>query len=298
MPPEPSISVTTRLVHLVVTVTDHNHNFVTDLGRSDFTVLENGMPQEIRFFGAETNLPLRIGLLLDTSNSIRPRLKFEQEAATDFLDRIIRRDSDMAFVMTFDNEPEVVQDYTADLSLLRSAVRDQRAGGGTALDDAIFQAAAKLSSAPLPRGPDPQVRRVLVVISDGADDLSEHALSDSIEAAIRAEAAIYAVSTSTDWLAIDNEDAPRKYHLTTGDKVLQEFSSETGGRIFYPYKVDDLAQSFMDIGDELRRQYFIAYAPAAPPVKGEYRRIDVTTDRKGLIVRTRRGYYATPARPE
>ncbi len=205
----PSISVTTRLVHLVVTVTDRQHNFITDLTRSDFTVLENDVPQEIRFFGAETNLPLRIGLLLDTSNSIRPRLKFEQDAATDFLDRVIERNQDMAFVMTFDNEPEVVQDYTEDLSLLTAAVRKQRAGGGTALDDAIFQAAAKLSNPPLPKGPDPQVRRVIVVISDGDDNLSDHALSDSIEAAIRGEAAVYAVSTSTEWLAIDDETAPK-----------------------------------------------------------------------------------------
>ena len=291
----PSISITTRLVHLVVTVTDRQHNFVTDLKRSDFTVLENGVPQDIRFFGAETNLPLRIGLLLDTSNSIRPRLKFEQDAATDFLGRAIERNQDMAFVMTFDNQPEVVQDYTSDLSLLTNAVRKQRAGGGTALDDAIFQAAAKLSNPPLPQGPDPQVRRVIVVISDGEDNLSDHALSESIEAAIRGEAAIYAVSTSTEWLAIDDENAPQKYHLTNGDKVLKEFSGETGGRVFYPYKIDDLAQSFMDIGDELRRQYFIAYAPAVPPVKGEYRKIEVTTDRKGLVVRTRKGYYATPA---
>jgi len=294
-PEAPAISVSTRLVHLVVTVTDRDHNFITDLARSDFTVLENGAPQEIRFFGAETNLPLRIGLLLDTSNSIRPRLKFEQEAATDFLDRVIRRDRDMAFVMTFDNEPEIVQDYTADLSLLTSAVRNQHAGGGTALDDAIFQAAVKLSDPPLPKGPDPQVRRVIVVISDGDDNLSDHALSESIESAVRSEAAIYAVSTSTEWLAIDNENAPKKYHLTDGDKILQQFSLETGGRVFYPYKVDDLAQSFMDIGDELRRQYFIAYAPAIPPLKSEYRTIAVRTDRKGLIVRTRKGYYATPA---
>jgi Ca-activated chloride channel homolog len=291
----PSITVTTRLVHLVVTVEDRDHNFITDLARSDFTILENGVPQEIRFFGAETNLPLRIGLLLDTSNSIRPRLKFEQDAATDFLDRVIRQDQDMAFVMTFDNEPEVVQDYTTDLSLLTAAVRKQRAGGGTALDDAVFQAAAKLSDPPLPKGPDPQVRRVIVVISDGDDNLSDHALSDSIESAIRSEAAVYAVSTSTEWLAIDDENAPKKYHLTEGDSVLKQFSSETGGRVFFPYKIDDLAQSFMDIGDELRRQYFIAYAPAVPPLKGEYRTIEVRTDRKGLVVRTRKGYYAAPA---
>lgn len=285
-------------MHLVVTVTDRQHNFITDLQRSDFTVVEDGVTQQIRFFGAETNLPLRIGLLLDTSNSIRARLQFEKDAAMDFLDRVVQRGQDMAFVMTFDNEPEVAQDFTDDLALLTSAIRGQRAGGGTALDDAVFLASEKLAKAPPPRGPDPGMRRVIVVISDGDDNLSDRALSDSIEAAIRSESAIYSISTSTEWLAIDDESKPEKYHLTEGDKVLREFSDETGGRVFFPYKVDDLAQSFMDIGTELRRQYFIAYTPAAPPVKGEYRRIEVQTDRKGLLVRARKGYYAVPASPQ
>jgi VWFA-related protein len=237
-------------------------------------------------------LPLRIGILLDTSNSIRPRLEFEKEAANDFLQHVIRRNKDQAFLMTFDNEPEVIQDFTGDLSLLTDAIRKQRAGGGTALDDAIYRAAEKLSNPPLPKGPNPEVRRVLVVISDGDDNLSDHALSESVEAAIRAEAAIYCVSTNTDWLAIDG-DKPRKMHVEGGDKVLEEFADQSGGRVFYPYKVDDLAQSFVDIGTELRSQYFIAYSPSNPQSTGKYRKIEVQTDRKGLNVRTRKGYYAT-----
>ncbi len=184
----PPIQVTTGLVHLVATVTDRRHNFVTTLDQSDFKVFENGTPQEIRFFGRETDLPLRIGLLLDTSNSIRPRLEFEQDAAIDFLNSVIRRNKDMAFLMTFDNEPEVIQDYTGDLALLTKAIRKQRAGGGTALNDAIYKATEKLSNPPLPQTGNPEVRRVLVVISDGDDNLSDRALSDAIEAAIRAEA--------------------------------------------------------------------------------------------------------------
>ena len=176
----PSIRVLTGLVHLVVTVTDHHRNFITDLDQKDFKVLENGTAQEIRFFGRETDLPLRIGLLLDTSNSIRQRLQFEQEAAIDFLNKVIRRNKDMAFLMTFDNEPEVIQDYTENLSLLTDAIRKQRAGGGTALDDAIYRASEMLSNPPLPPGPNPEVRRVIVVISDGDDNLSDHALSEAI----------------------------------------------------------------------------------------------------------------------
>jgi Ca-activated chloride channel homolog len=288
----PAITSTTGLVHLVATVMDRRHEFVTDLDQNDFKVLEDGTPQEIRYFGRDTDLPLRIGILLDTSNSIRPRLEFEKEAANDFLQHVIRRNKDQAFLMTFDNEPEVIQDFTGDLSLLTDAIRKQRAGGGTALDDAIYRAAEKLSNPPLPKGPNPEVRRVLVVISDGDDNLSDHALSEAVEAAIRAEAAIYCVSTNTDWLAIDG-DKPHKMHIEGGDKVLEEFADQSGGRVFYPYKVDDLAQSFVDIGTELRSQYFIAYSPSNPQSTGKYRKIEVQTDRKGLNVRTRKGYYAT-----
>jgi Ca-activated chloride channel homolog len=276
---------------LVATVMDRHRNFITDLDQSDFKILEDGTPQEIRYFGRDTDLPLRIGILLDTSNSIRPRLEFEKDAAMDFLQHVIRRNQDQAFLMTFDNEPEVIQDYTGDLALLTDAIRKQRAGGGTALNDAIYLAAEKLTNPPLPKV-NPEVRRVLVVISDGDDNLSDHALSESVEAAIRAEAAIYCISTNTDWLAIDG-DKPRKMHVEGGDKVLEEFADQSGGRVFYPYKVDDLAQSFVDIGTELRSQYFIAYSPTNVQSTGQYHKIEVQTDRKGLNVRTRKGYYAT-----
>jgi VWFA-related protein len=291
----PPISITSGLVHLVVTVTDRHRSFITDLDQSDFKVLENGNPQDIRFFGRETDLPLRIGLLLDTSNSIRQRLSFEQEAAIDFLNRVIRRNKDMAFLMTFDNEPEIVQDFTGDLARLTDAIHNQRAGGGTALHDAIYRASEMLSNPPLPVGPDPEVRRVIVVISDGDDNLSDHALSEAIESAIRSEVAIYAISTNTDWLAIDDASHPSKYHFSEGDRALRAFTDQTGGQCFFPYKIDDLAQSFLDIGTELRSQYYIAYAPTIPLSKGQYRKIDVQTDRKGAMVRTRKGYYAVPA---
>jgi len=294
----PKIVSTTGLVRLVATVTDRRHNLITDLDKKDFAVVEDGTPQEIQRFFRETDLPLRIGLLLDTSNSIRQRLEFEQDAAIDFLSSVIRRNKDMAFLMTFDNEPDVIQDYTSDMALLMSAIRKQRAGGGTALNDAIFMASQKLMSAPVPKSGDPDVRHVLVLISDGGDNLSDHALSEAIDAALRAEACIYAISTNTDWIALDTNDAqPQKYHLSDGDRILQRFSDETGGRVFYPYKVEDLAQSFVDIGHELRSQYFMAYSPTNPlaNASGEFRKIEVTTDRKGLTVRTRKGYYAVSA---
>lgn len=289
----PTIRATTGLVRLVATVMDRRHNFITDLAQNDFKVIEDGTPQNIQFFLREANLPLRIGLLLDTSNSIRPRLEFEQDAAIDFLNSVIRHNKDQAFLMTFDNEPEIIQDYTGDLGPLMSAIRKQHAGGGTALNDAIYMASEKLLNPPPPKGPDLEIRRVLVVISDGNDNLSDHALSEAINAAMRAEVSVYAISTNTDWLSLDTDNAkPQKYHLDEGDKVLQSFADETGGRVFFPYKVEDLGQSFVDIGAELRSQYFIAYAPTNPLSNGKYRKIDVETARKGLIVRTRKGYYA------
>ena len=289
---QPPIRVTTGLVHLVVTVTDRQHDLVTDLDEKDFTILENGVPQPITFFGRETNLPLRIALLIDTSNSIRPRLEFEKDAAIDFMNKVIRRDKDLAFLVTFDNEPQVIQDYTDEVGLLNTAIRDQRAGGATALNDAIFLASEKLAHAPPPQGQDSDIRRVIVVISDGHDTLSDHALSDAITASIRSEAVVYTISTNTDWLSVDSPGKPKKYNMDNGDRVLQQMADETGGHAFFPYRVDDLARSFLDIGTELRSQYFIGYTPKVPPASGEYRKIDVQTDRKGLLVRSRRGYYA------
>ena len=288
---EPKVGVTTALVRLVASVTDRRHKFITDLDKGDFRVLEDGKPQDIAFFSRQTDLPLRIAMLLDTSNSIRERLRFEQDAAIDFLDNVIRRNKDMAFLMTFDNEPEVIQDYTGDLAELTKAIQKQRAGGGTALRDAVFQASEKLVNAPLAGGPNPQVRRVLVVISDGDDNLSDRALSDAMEMAQRAEAVIYAISTNTDWLAVTGE-TPHKSFKTHGDQVLEQFSVETGGRVFFPYKIDDLAVSFQDIGSELRSQYLIAYRPAGTVTTGGFRKVHVDVGRKGLTVRTRRGYYA------
>jgi VWFA-related protein len=297
-PQQPAIRVTTGLVHLVVTVTDKHHELVTDLNQSDFKILENGVPQDITFFGRETDLPLRIALLLDTSNSIRQRLEFEKDAAIDFLNKVIRRDKDLAFLITFDNEPQVIQDYTDEIGLLNAAIRDQRAGGATALNDAIWLASARLSKAPPPRAEESDVRRVTVLISDGHDTLSDHALSDASDSSIRSEAVVYTVSTNTDWLSLSDPGKPKKYNMDDGDRVLQRLADETGGRAFFPYRVDDLAQSFADIGTELRSQYFIGYTPKVEPSSGEYRKIVVEADRKNLVVRSRRGYYAPASLPD
>ena len=298
--PGQSIVSNVRLVDILFSVVNHRQRFVTDLEQSDFKVSEDNQLQQIRFFSRQTDLPLRIALLLDTSNSIRERLTFEQDAAVNFLYNVMRPDRDQAFLMTFDAEPEVILDYTNDMDKLRDTIQAQRAGGGTALYEAIIKASDKLAKAPLTKSADPDVRRILVVISDGEDNLSGHTRVDSIEAAQRAGTVMYPVSTSTEWVSPDQSNEmskrmDRKVMKNEGDKVLEAFADETGGRAFFPYHVDDVAQSFLDIGTELRSQYSLAYIPINGISDGKYRKIKIElVNRKGLEVRTRKGYFATP----
>jgi len=292
----PAIRRIVELVNVVFTVVNRRQKFIIDLDRSNFKVFEDGRPQEIRHFSRETDLPLRVGMLLDTSNSIRDRLKFEQEAAIDFFHNVVRRKKDLAFLMTFDNEPAVIHDFTDDLGALSETVLRQRAGGGTALYDAIYYACRQRLLNP-PAGENLEVRRVLVVISDGEDNLSERSRGEAIQMAQRAEVAVYTISTSTDWLSITGQ-TPKKLHKTRGDEVLEQLATETGGRAFFPYRIDDLAQSFMDIGVELRSQYSLAYVPTNRAADGKFRAIRIEVDRKGLNVRARKGYYAPRASAE
>jgi Ca-activated chloride channel homolog len=296
-----TIPVTVNLVDVLFTVLDRRNKLVPDLGQKDFQVLDDNIPQDIRYFSRQSDLPLRIGMLMDTSNSIRDRLKFEQDAANNFLYSVLRRNKDEAFVMTFDDEPQVLQGFTGDTGLLRDKILRTRAGGGTAVYDAIYEACTKeLNHPPRPPGDQPDVvRRVMILISDGDDNLSTHTRAEAIEMAQRTSVVIYTISTSTEWVSLDDPSKEhtgnRKYHLTEGDKILQDLSDETGGRAFYPYHVDDLDQSFQDIGDELRNQYSIAYNPTNHSVDGRYHKIKIDTpDHKGYQVRARRGYYARP----
>jgi VWFA-related protein len=297
--PQTTIPVRVNLVDVLFTVLNRRNKLVPDLEKSDFKIFDDKAPQEIRYFSRQTDLPLRIGMLLDTSNSIRDRLKFEQDASINFLFSVLRRNKDEAFVMTFDDEPQIVQPFTSDGGALRDQIVRTRAGGGTAIYDAIYDACVKeLSHPPRPPGDQPDVvRRVMILISDGEDNLSTHTRSDAIEMAQRTSVVIYTISTSTQWVSLSQTDpgktGDRKYHLTDGDKILQELAEETGGRSFYPYHVDDLDQSFQDIGDELRNQYSIAYNPTNYVVDGRYHKVRIELpDHKGYQIRARRGYYA------
>jgi Ca-activated chloride channel homolog len=286
-----------NMVDVLFTVFDKNNRIISTLGENDFRVADDGELQRVLFFSRQTDLPLRVGLLMDTSNSIRSRLKFEQEALIDFLFAVMRRDRDQAFLMTVEDDPQVVVPLTSDLNIVRDAIMAQRAGGGTALYDAIYRASEMMAKVPpLPNSQPP--RRVLVVIGDGDDTLSRRSRGEALDMAQRAGVVIYSISTSTEWIVSDNNSraarmAQRKYMKTDGDKALEAFANGSGGRAYYPYLIDDLALSFAAIGDELRNQYSLAYVPAGRQPDGKFHRIKIEALPKGLEVRARNGYYAS-----
>jgi Ca-activated chloride channel family protein len=285
-------------VDMILSVVNRRQKFIVDLEKTDFRVLEDNHEQKIEFFSRQIDLPLRLGLLMDTSNSIRPRLQFEKEAATNFVSNTLRKDRDQMFVMTFDSEPQVVINYTNDAEKLRNTIDAQRAGGGTALYDAMLKASDMLANAPPPKTGSPEVHRVLVVISDGDDNLSSHTKSDAIDALGRAGVQVYTISTSTQWITPEESNDPskkfdRKWGKTDGDLILEKFALETGGRPFFPYHVDDVLQGFEDISVELRSQYLLGYIPVNSVTDGKFRKVKIEVlGHKELEVRTRKGYYA------
>ena len=265
-------------VSMLFTVTDKKGRFVTDLARDDFQVFEGRRPQEILEFNAESDLPLRLGILIDASNSIRERFKFEQEAAITFINSAIRPQQDKAMVVAFDTSHELVADLTGDQATLARGVRNLRPGGGTALYDAIFYACRDKLQQDQPRH---RFRRALVVLSDGDDNASHYSRDQALEMAQKADVVIYAISTNISRIQ------------TSGDKVLKYFTSETGGQAFFPFKVEDLDQSFENIANELRHQYNLAYRPEPLKADGLFHEVDLKVKgRKDLVVRARKGYYA------
>ncbi len=271
------IKVDVARVPLLFTVTDKKNRFITDLDREDFEVFDNGKRQEIREFVRESDLPLRIGVVIDTSNSIRGRFKFEQEAAIEFLRGVLAEDTDRAFLVSFDTQAELIVDYTNDIDRLAEGVRSLRAGGGTALYDAIYYACRDK----LPEDqPKEQFRRALVVIGDGEDNHSTVTREDSLEMAHKAESVVYTISTN------------RSGKAEVGDSTLRRFSQETGGISFHPFQARDLEQSFANIANELRHQYFILYSPSEFVNDGSFHKVRVKPQVRNALVRVRRGYYA------
>src|SRR6266446_1847366 len=264
-------------VRVVFTVTDRHGHYIKDLKRDNFRVIDDQKPAEMRSFRSETDLPLQVGLLVDASNSVRDRFKFEQEAAIEFLNAIIRPRYDKAFVVGFDATPEVTQDFTDNTEGLSAGVRMLRAGGGTAMYDALYFACRDKLLKQEQVGP---VRRAIILLSDGDDNLSHVTREEAIDMAARAEVIVYTISTNISGMK------------GKGDKVLERIADATGGRAFFPFQMRDVSDAFLSIQEELRSQYAVAYKPADFAADGRYRTIAIMAQDKGMKVRTRKGYYA------
>lgn len=276
-----SIFITTvNEVPVVFTVTDKHNHYVKDLNKKDFKVIDDGRPvEEILGFRRETNLPLRVGLLIDSSASVRSRFKFEQESAIEFMNQTIRPRSDQAFIMGFDTSLEITQDFTDDSELLSKGIRSLRPGNSTRLYDALYYACRERL---LDRQEPVAVRKAIVLITDGDDNSSRVTREEAIEMALRANVIVYTISTN-----FPGYSESGKY-----DKVLQRIADATGGRWFEPFQVTDVANAFAQIQADLRSQYALAYRPADFRHDGRYRTIEISADHKGLKVHSRHGYYA------
>ena len=266
-------------VNVIFTVTDKHGRYVKALTKTDFRVLDDRQPQpSVVSFSSETNLPLRVGLLIDASNSVRDRFKFEQAAAIEFLNQIIRPSFDKAFTIGFDTTPEVTQDFTDNTEALSRGVRMLRPGGGTAMYDALYYACRDKLAKTKDTG---SVRRAIILLTDGEDNQSHVTREEAIEMAQRAEVIVYTISTNITGM---------KSH---GDKVLERIADATGGRAFFPFKVEDVTDAFTQIQDELRSQYALSYRPSDLKRDGAFHSIEIVAEKhKDMHVRARRGYYA------
>lgn len=275
----PIVAEVTR-VNMLFTVTDKRGRFVTDLGKNDFEVYESKKQQQIMEFTSETDLPLRLAILIDTSNSIRDRFRFQQEAATNFINSVMRQ-QDKATLVGFDTAAQVITDLTNDTNQLENGIRELRPGGGTALYDAIYLACKEklMRDQPLYK-----FRRAMVVLSDGEDNESRYSRDQALEMAQRADTVVYTISTNISHIETD------------GDKVMRYFADQTGGVPFFPFQAKDLNQSFENIANELRHQYNLFYRPEPLKNDGQYHPVQIRVKgRKDLIVRARKGYYARKA---
>jgi len=268
-------------VHLVFTVTDKHGHYMKDLKEKDFKILDDHKPPEaILSFDSETDLPLQVGLLIDTSQSVRERFKFEQEAAIEFLHQTLRQKHDEAFVMGFDLSPRVTQDFTDDIEKLSAGIRMLRPCSLTAMYDAVYYACREKLIKQPQGGP---VRRIIVLLTDGNDNSSSRTRGNAIETAEQSEVSVYTISTSM------------SHSGGRGQKNLESIAETTGGRSYVPVQLTGVSNAFAAIQQELRSQYAVSYKPAAFKLDGHYRIIEIQAqNQKGLRIRSRRGYRSIP----
>ena len=275
----PTIRLGVNEVNLIFTVTDRHGHYIANLRQSDFALLDDQKaPSKVTSFHQQINLPLRVGVVIDASTSIRSRFQFEQQSATEFLLQILKAKSDRAFVMGFDSTPAIQQDWTNNIDALEAGVNRLRPGGGTALFDAVYTACRdKLLD--VSRGQEP-VRKAIVLISDGDDNQSRVYQEEAIKECQRAETIIYAISTN--WTPSRGK----------GDDVLAKMSEETGGQVFFPPSIEEMTNSFQSIEEELRSQYALTYTPADFKYNGAFRPIYLFCNDRRYQARAKKGYFA------
>ncbi len=279
---DPRYNLEVNRVETTFSVTDRRGHFAT-LTRDDLQVFDNNREQKILEFSAESELPLRLALLVDTSGSVQERFHFLQNAAIGFLTASIRPGRDQALLVSFDITPEVISDFDGDLVRLSDKIQALRPGGGTSLYDAI-EAAARRMGETARAG---RYRFAIVVFSDGEDTQSRLTRQQALEAAQRANAVIFAVSTT-------DQTVPSQ-----GDKVLKFLAAETGGAALFPFKFEDMGRSFDTIAKELRHQYNILYRPEQLAADGQFHAVEIRLKQPkgGFQVRARKGYYAPRTAP-
>ncbi len=271
--PEAQIRVEVERVNVFVTVTDRQGRFVTDLSQDRFIVYEDGIPQEITNFSRESDLPLQIGLLIDTSSSVRLKLDFEKRAAINFIRSVMRR-RDQALLVDFDRGTSLIQDFTDRPSEIERGIESLRAGGGTAMWDALYLVARDKMT-----GRD--ARKTIVIVSDGEDLHSRLSFEETLKMIQTSEVTVYAIGTSRFGAGSSKR----------GEDNLRELCDLTGGSAFFPYSAEKLDDAFDQINLELRSQYTLTYRPRDLVPDGRFRRIEVRlVDGKAYQVRHRKGY--------
>ena len=272
-------SVTVDLVNVLCSVFDKKTKaFVTALTQGDFSIFEDGRRQEITNFTRETDLPLTLAILVDTSSSVAPKLKFEQDAAISFFHNVLR-ENDRAMLVEFNSSINLLQDFTNDPNKLANQVQKLRAGGNSSLFDAIDVVCDQKMIRETGR-------KAMIVLSDGDDSGSAVNYRRAIEMALRAECAIFSVSVSKGGFFGTGDDTKR------GDNTLKNLAKETGGKVFFPFKVEELEDAFREINQELRSQYSIGYFSTNPGRDGSYRKLEVKVGERNMDLNYRKGYYA------
>ena len=272
---------TVDVVSLNVTVVDSQNRYITDLTEDDFSIFEDGMKQDLIVFN-RTSLPIALSLLIDTSASMESRMQMAQDAAVGFVRKIGAQD--LAQVVDFDSRVEVLQDFTNNVDDLEGAIRSTSAGGSTALNNALYISLKELAKIKAKSQEDVR-RQAIVVLTDGEDTSSLVTYEEVLDLDKRSETEIYTI-------ALQAKDAPQTKGFREAEFVMRQFAQETGGRSFFPSRIDDLKGVYGQIADELSSQYSIGYASKNPRRDGAWRRIVVQVARPQAVARTKRGYYA------